>query len=964
MQKKTKRWLSALLSAVMLCTAVVPASVFAADDAAAEPGTLEIYDGAAPVSDEGFYIKESESKQLSVRYGGSEVLPEGSSVVWDSAAPYAAYVDENGLVTGRDASKRPVILAWIDENIRPLWLIGPGLADSLTNTVSNTPGIDDPETMMSAFHLVLDPVLGENAANTLLNPLQSMINETKVEITATLVDAEGNTLASDNTWVGVNKDDNPLALVIPNGTYITNHEAIPAVVEKGYQVKLGAITTPLRLNMGVDWKVEKLYLGGWLPIESDIATIDENNVVTFNEPGTVRITASPDVQGLMDKIEEYLGTIGDIANAADGLKDLLVYMFGDSLTSGAIDLIIGIVQGVVDAGTGDDAQKMQEIVSQVANWVLQFTINDTVTVEIVDQLAVENFEIIGDTENVSSLLNATRYLTIGNIQPEGAVVGPEDIQWDSSNRNVAVVDSTGKLTVRGAEELFVASEFTISATVDGKTVSKYGWVRSDNTVSPTDIEFVGSDYLEKGETGYYTFRVYPVTLDIAARYATIGILMPDGTINWSGNANNGIIAVSGGNSINSDKWLAWNTEGTFQIAAVGGGTTTLYLRSDRNNDIVYSMDITVHEAVKGLTIDQPDETIVEVETTAGFGNGSTQLTATVTPDTATNKAVTWSSDNKNITVDANGVVSYNVMPLIRPLPASANITATSVDNPAVSDTIRVTFTEAAVHVTGVALDQSDLALNEGSTSQLTANVQPGDATVKDVTWVSSDPAVATVDANGLVTGIAPGDAIITVTTKDGGFTSQCTVSVRADKSELNALIQKVEALDLTAVEEALIQEALTNAQKVSSDEFATQATVDAAYDTLYALYLEYAGVPEITSVSIIPTSSGDELSGEVIYHKTPWTKTWTSQTVELKVQINGGQDVEYKSIEWRAANWSIDEPEAKFDGATDGETAVIRPTFGVGPRSFWVQAIVYDVDNNAHASAPVKVRFYNWDWQK
>lgn len=182
---------------------------------------------------------------------------------------------------------------------------------------------------------------------------------------------------------------------------------------------------------------------------------------------------------------------------------------------------------------------------------------------------------------------------------------------------------------------------------------------------------------------------------------------------------------------------------------------------------------------------------MEVETNAlGMGTGSTQLTATVTPDTATNKAVTWSSDNSKIKVDENGVVSYSKGILDR-LPASANITATSVDNPAVSDTIRVTFTEAAVHVTGVTLGQSELAVNEGSTAQLTANVQPGDATVKDVTWVSSDPAVATVDANGLVTGVAPGDAVITVTTVDGGFTAQCAVSVRADKAALNDLIKRL-----------------------------------------------------------------------------------------------------------------------------------------------------------------------------
>lgn len=954
MQKKTKRWLSALLSAVMLCTAVVPASVFAADENAAEPGTLEIYDGVNPVSDEGFYLKESESKQLSVRYNGSEALPEGSSVVWDSVAPYAAYVDQNGLVTGRDASKRPVVLAWIDSNIRPLWLIGPSLADSLTNTVNNTPGIDDPETMMSAFHLVLDPVLGESAANTLLNPLQSMINETKVEITAALVDAEGNTIASDNTWVGINKDDNFLANFIPNGTYITNHEAIPAVVEKGYQVKLNAITTPLRLNMGVDWEITELDpILGWIPISSDKATIDENNVITFLEPGTVTITASPDVQGLMDRIEEYLGTIDDIANAADGLKDLLVYMFGDSLTSGAIDLIIGIVQGIVNAGTGDDAQKMQEIVSQVANWVLKFTINDTVTVEIVDQLPVESFDIIGDTVFSNGLSTPDRKMTIGNIQPAGAVISDEDITWSTSNTNVVVVDKSGNLTVRGSLTFFEATEFTIYATVDGVQKSAGGWVNGGNAIYPTDIELSGPDYLEKGQTGTYNFTIYPLTLGPANDAVDVGLVV-NGEQQWGGDVTDGILRINGNEN-------GWGIDGgTFSIEAVGGGVTTLYVRAGSDHNIVTSMQVTVHESVSGLTIDQPDETIVEVETNGiGMGTGSTQLTATVTPDTATNKAVTWSSDNSKIKVDENGVVSYSKGILDR-LPASANITAASVDNPAVSDTVCVTFIKAPTHVTGVTLGQSELAVNEGSTAQLTADVQPGDATVKDVTWVSSDPAVATVDANGLVTGVAPGDAVINVTTVDGGFTARCAVSVRADKAALNDLIEKVEAkaAELTADE----AEVLADAKAVSAEELATQTQVDQAYNALLEVYENHADT-NITSVSIIPTSSEDKLSGEVIYHKTPWTKTWTSQTVELKVQINGGQDVEYKSIEWQAANWSVDDPEAKFDGATDGETVTVRPTFGIGPRSFWVQAVVYDMDGDAHVSAPVKVRFYNWDWQ-
>lgn len=957
MQKKTKRWLSALLSAVMLCTAVVPASVFAADENAAEPGTLEIYSGDVNVTNEGWEIQENEDVQLSIRYNSADVLPEGSSIVWESAAQYAAYVSDAGLVTGRDASKKPVILAWINENIRPLWLIGPSLADSLTEDINGMDSLDSTEAVLNVFHGILDGVLGEDTVNTLLLPLQEMLDSMKVRITATLTDASGETLASAETWVNVRQDDNILSNIIPNGTYITNHEAVPATVEKGYQVKLEAITTPLRLSMGVTWKVEELLLNGWIPITSDKATVDEDGIVTFNEPGTVRITASPDVQGLMDKITGYLEGIGDLANAADKLSEMLQYVFGDRIPTGAINVVIKLVQGIVNAGTGDTGEQIKKIASTVANWVLQYTINDSVTVEIVDQLDVTGFEIVGDTDDVSIFDDPDRRLTIGNILPEGAVVGADDITWDTSDKRVAVVDSDGKLTVRGPLKVFQEAKFTVSATVDDVTVEKGGSVRGDNVVKPTDIEAEGPVYLEKGEVGIYRAHVYPVALThddwtgaLSADKYGVGIENEDGSIDWN-NANNGVLSIRGAEQLPDGS--------DCQVSAVGGGVATLVFRASNNHDIQYRIQVTVHESVSGLTIDQPDETIVEVDTTAGFGKGSTQLTATVTPDTATNKAVTWSSDNSDIKVDENGIVTYDVTWSNR-LPASANITAASVDNPAVSDTVRVTFIKAPTHVTGVTLGQSKLAVNEGSTAQLTADVQPGDATVKDVTWVSSDPAVATVDANGLVTGVAPGDAVITVTTVDGGFTAQCVVSVRADKAALNGLIEKVEAkaAELTADE----AEVLADAKAVSAEELATQTQVDQAYNALLEVYENHADT-NITSVSIIPTSSEDKLSGEVIYHKTPWTKTWTSQTVELKVQINGGQDVEYKSIEWQAANWSVDDPEAKFDGATDGETVTVRPTFGIGPRSFWVQAVVYDMDGDAHVSAPVKVRFYNWDWQ-
>jgi len=81
-----------------------------------------------------------------------------------------------------------------------------------------------------------------------------------------------------------------------------------------------------------------------------------------------------------------------------------------------------------------------------------------------------------------------------------------------------------------------------------------------------------------------------------------------------------------------------------------------------------------------------------------------------------------------------------------------------------------------VKVTGVQLDKATATVEAGSTLKLTATVLPADAADKAVTWSSDKPAVATV-AEGLVTAKAEGTATITVTTKDGGKTATCVVTV-------------------------------------------------------------------------------------------------------------------------------------------------------------------------------------------
>jgi len=93
-------------------------------------------------------------------------------------------------------------------------------------------------------------------------------------------------------------------------------------------------------------------------------------------------------------------------------------------------------------------------------------------------------------------------------------------------------------------------------------------------------------------------------------------------------------------------------------------------------------------------------------------------------------------------------------------------------------------------VTGVTLDKSNLTLEVGKTENLTATIQPNDATNKAVSWVSSNPVVASV-VQGKITAIAEGTATITVTTTDGGYTAECVVTVLFADPEVGVVINGI-----------------------------------------------------------------------------------------------------------------------------------------------------------------------------
>ena len=144
------------------------------------------------------------------------------------------------------------------------------------------------------------------------------------------------------------------------------------------------------------------------------------------------------------------------------------------------------------------------------------------------------------------------------------------------------------------------------------------------------------------------------------------------------------------------------------------------------------------------------------------------LIATVLPENAVNKDVTWKSDDESIAVvDNNGTVTAISL-------GAAIVTVTTTDGEL---TAAATVTVVPIPVTGVTLNRNTLELDVGETEMLIASVIPINATNQAVMWSSSNASVAAVNNNGVVTALSEGTAAITVTTVDGSRTASCVVNV-------------------------------------------------------------------------------------------------------------------------------------------------------------------------------------------
>lgn len=445
----------------------------------------------------------------------------------------------------------------------------------------------------------------------------------------------------------------------------------------------------------------------------------------------------------------------------------------------------------------------------------------TITVTTMDggKTASCSVEVKNRVESITiTAPNGEKEISIGSTLQLKVTVTPEGLsdtetEWKSSNTSVATVSTDGLVTAKSKGTV------TITVTVKNGSETKTATYEitvikpvTKVTVTPATLELFVGDKIEIGKA--FSVTVEPVDADYGGfKYSTSTpgiIIISDGKIEGtkagtltlfiapnSSNPKNlkaevkitvktkpESITIQGAETktvqvkktiqlkasiapSNASQEVVWSSskpaiatvDENGLVTGIKAGTTVITATSKEDPSIKGTCTVNVENVnipVSSVELDRSSLSLTK-------GDVYT-LNATVKPDDATDKTVSWKSSNTAVaTVDSNGKVKAIAG-------GSATITATA---GGVSAKCSVTVT---VPVTSVSLNKTSLNLMVGDTETLSATIYPSDATNKNVTWKSSNTSVATVQS-GKVSAVGVGTAQITVTTNNGSKKATCTVTV-------------------------------------------------------------------------------------------------------------------------------------------------------------------------------------------
>ena len=317
-------------------------------------------------------------------------------------------------------------------------------------------------------------------------------------------------------------------------------------------------------------------------------------------------------------------------------------------------------------------------------------------------------------------------------------------------------------------------------------------------VTPTDLDYIPANYSYLSVADGTESELTIVTEDEYNEYLAslpTGISLSKTTVSLiEGEAETITATVTPSSATQTVTWTSSNesvatVDDNGTITAVEAGTATI--TATTVNSLTASCEVTVTA---------PDASSISLDVTelTLYVGSSYTLTATVLPENAADKTVTWTTSDETVaTVSTDGLVNGVKT-------GTATVTATTING--LTATCTVYVNDTTIYAESMTLNLTETTIYIGDTETLVATVLPTNTNDKTVTWTTSDATVATVDDDGAVTGVAEGEATITATTSNGlSATCKVTVvpvyatSITLNKNELSLFIGSSETLIATVL---------------------------------------------------------------------------------------------------------------------------------------------------------------------
>ena len=369
-----------------------------------------------------------------------------------------------------------------------------------------------------------------------------------------------------------------------------------------------------------------------------------------------------------------------------------------------------------------------------------------------------NVEVTFSKEKIQEIRIKENNITLNknkNIQLNLIIVpgsaNTNNLVWNSSNPEVAIVDNYGKVTTK--KEGYTVVSVTTPEGLNAQTIINV----IDESISPTEEKEIIVSSVTLNTTNSTVF----VGDDLKLK----AVVTPNDATNkkmtWTSSNESVATVDQNGN-----------------VKGISAGTAIITVKTD-NGKIATATLIVKNNDVDVTSIK------IDGNVSSMYVGDSITLSATITPSNATNKKVTWkSSDTSVAIVDANGKITALKS-------GSVKITVTSNSNKSVSATKSIVVNVKTVPVSSLTSSVSSYTLEHGESYSWKVTVNPSNATNKQIIYSSSDSTIATVDLNGKITAKdKSGTVVITAKSKeDNSISTTIKITVKAKQLNVQSGVQ-------------------------------------------------------------------------------------------------------------------------------------------------------------------------------